>query len=65
MTLTAKYVEDFFTYPNVENDPLFKDYSLNDTRITEELYHYLWPKVDQRLALSLFSRILHSHHTLL
>lgn len=44
---------DFFKHPNIVSDPLFQEYGLNDTKITEELYEYLKDKIDWDLFLYL------------
>lgn len=44
--LTSKYGNNFFAHPDIDKDPLFHEYGLNDTKITRELYDYLKPKID-------------------
>lgn len=47
--LTEKYGKNFFAHPKIESEPLFQAYSLNDTRVTQELYHHLKSKVPTAL----------------
>jgi hypothetical protein len=35
--------------PNIEADPLFQAYGLNDTKITKQLYEVLLPQVDSQI----------------
>jgi len=34
LQLEVKFGKRFFQHPNIESDPLFQEYSLNDTKIT-------------------------------
>lgn len=39
----------FFKHPKIVDDPLFQEYGLNDTQITQELYDHLKDRVDPKL----------------
>lgn len=41
--------KDFFKHPNIVDDPLFQEYGINDTKITQELYDHLKDRVDPKL----------------
>jgi len=51
--LKAKYGNKFFNHPDIEKDPLFQGYGLNDTKLNWTLYNFLKDKVSSKVFYSL------------